>query len=669
MAPYVRVGRYLVKKKIGEGAFAEVRLAMHEETKEEYAVKVFNRSRLPTAQFQRDIKKEIRIMQHLRHPNIVSIHAVLVTASKMYLVMELVRGGELYDEIVANGRIEEHVARKYFQQLVDAMAYCHKRGVVHRDLKPENILLDGHGNVKITDFGMSWIKSAKTDPNNVLLSTQCGTPKYMPPELIMLPDAGYDGQKLDVWQCGMVAYALLAGYLPFAGDDDNAVFRSILNGRVKFPDFFSDGAKDLLRTILVKDPEKRATMEDIRQHPWFRIDYHGYENAETPFEISPLSPRKSIPPLSNIPSNVSTSENQHTSETLKIEQNLQPLRNVTNELHPEDITSDLYQQTSSANSDPSFGLSCSPDSLENSSVSKENNPSKPELCWLNEHTDEGETEYVAASTKSTLPKHSAWKPKKSFTFRSGTSRDTSSPAMFFGPPPKRRSTRKAIKLPHISPTQWRAAMDKKLVEIDEEPEDPELTETIIAGTPSPRPAKLHSSTEILPSSLAKPPSNMKIIRRLTTANLGNMDSTNTTRVRLPLGLKSLSPTGPVRNSTRADRTEDNDNIENETLVTSPTSSTESPMKVILRNIRSIGSSLKTEQDSPDLDPTTSWFDAVSSPINVKSTNQDNKQSGTSPEASKLQGIQASVTNSPPRTPEPSSSPWKYLYRNTYTRGK
>jgi len=308
MAPFVRVGKYIVKKKIGEGAFAEVRLAAHEETGEEYAVKVFNRSLLPKAEFEREVKKEIRIMQHLRHPNIVAIHAVLVTATKMYLVMELVRGGELYDEIVSHGRIEEDASRKYFQQLVDAMTYCHRRGVVHRDLKPENLLLDGNGNLKVTDFGMSWMKAGQQDPNKVLLSTQCGTPKYMAPEVIMRPPGGYDGRKSDVWEIGMVLYALLAGFLPFTGDDDNAVFRSILNGRVKFPSFFSDGAKEILRLMLDKDPNTRSTLEEVRKHPWFRVNYQGDLTKELSTVMSKMV--SEVPPANTNSTNNSPTKQQ-----------------------------------------------------------------------------------------------------------------------------------------------------------------------------------------------------------------------------------------------------------------------------------------------------------------------------------------------------------------------
>lgn len=168
-----RVGKYYLKKKIGEGAFAEVRLAEHVETGEEYAVKIFDRRSMPAKEFEKDVRREIQIMRSLNHPNIVKVHAVLVTDKSLYLVMELVRGGELYDHIVRHTRISEQISRRYFQQIVDGLVYCHKRGVYHRDLKPENLLLDEYGRIRITDFGMSFMKE-KRDSSH-LLQTQCGT--------------------------------------------------------------------------------------------------------------------------------------------------------------------------------------------------------------------------------------------------------------------------------------------------------------------------------------------------------------------------------------------------------------------------------------------------------------------------------------------------------------
>ncbi|CAN8075306.1 unnamed protein product [Agarophyton chilense] len=272
-----RVGKYIVKNKIGEGAFAEVRLAVHEESGEKFAVKIFNKECFPRPDFEKDIRKEIQIMTYLNHPNIVSVKNVLVTPTRIYIIMELVTGGELYDEIVRNKRLDEETSRLYFQQIVDALVYCHRRGVVHRDLKPENLLLDDQGNIKITDFGMSWMKDEISPEiqSKQLLKTQCGTPKYMAPEIILRAPDGYDGEKIDAWECGIVLYALLAGYLPFTGDDDVGVFQSVLRVEVEFPEHFSPMVRDVISMLLRKDPAQRSSLYEIRTHPWYLIDYTG----------------------------------------------------------------------------------------------------------------------------------------------------------------------------------------------------------------------------------------------------------------------------------------------------------------------------------------------------------------------------------------------------------
>lgn len=298
MSHNVTLGKFCIKEKIGEGAFAEVRRAIDVETNQEYAVKIFQRPSVPRAQFDQTIRREIRIMQYLRHPNIVNVQSVMITTRHLYMFMELVRGGELYDEIVQKQRVDEDTSRRYFQQIVDAMVYCHRRGVVHRDLKPENLLLDGQGNIKITDFGMSWVKERidRANGNKQLLQTQCGTPKYMAPEIIVRPSGGYDGEKIDAWECGMVLYALLAGYLPFFGENDDAVFRAILKSRVRFPRHFSIGVRDLLLQLLEKDPEKRATLEEIRGHHWFLVDYYGdaVQNRQEALRNARPEPLRSI---------------------------------------------------------------------------------------------------------------------------------------------------------------------------------------------------------------------------------------------------------------------------------------------------------------------------------------------------------------------------------------
>jgi len=268
-----KVGPYVLKETLGTGSFAEVRLGVHQETSEKFAIKIFDKRAINVDEFESEVRREVKIMQYLRHRHIVSVHQVLMTGSNMYVVMELVTGGELYYEIVKNKRLEERRARKYFQQLVDAMVYCHQRGVYHRDLKPENLLLDEQDNIKITDFGMSWMRDGTDLAADNLLHTQCGTPKYMAPEIITRAKQGYRGDKIDVWDCAMVLFAMLAGYLPFNGDDDRQIFRQIVYGKIKFPAWFSPLVCDLMMKMMDKNPDRRCTLEDVRHHEWFMKDY------------------------------------------------------------------------------------------------------------------------------------------------------------------------------------------------------------------------------------------------------------------------------------------------------------------------------------------------------------------------------------------------------------
>nr|GFA79563.1 CBL-interacting serine/threonine-protein kinase 24-like [Tanacetum cinerariifolium] len=155
------------------------------------------------------IKREISITKIMRHPNIVRLYEVLSSQTKIYIILEFINGGELFDKIVNKGKLSERSARRYFQQLIDAIAYCHGKGVYHRDLKPENLLLDSEGKLKVSDFGLSALPQEGVE----LLYTTCGTPNYIAPEV--LSENGYDGAAVDIWSCGVILYVLLAGYLPF----------------------------------------------------------------------------------------------------------------------------------------------------------------------------------------------------------------------------------------------------------------------------------------------------------------------------------------------------------------------------------------------------------------------------------------------------------------------
>ncbi|XP_057833398.1 CBL-interacting serine/threonine-protein kinase 24 isoform X3 [Cryptomeria japonica] len=214
-----RVGKYEMGRTIGEGNFAKVKFAQNTETGENVAMKVLEKGTILRNRMVDQIKREISIMKLVRHPNIVRLNEVLASQSKIYIVLEFVTGGELFDKIAHQGRLGENESRRYFQQLIDALDYCHSKGVYHRDLKPENLLLDSQGNLKISDFGLS----ALSQQEDGLLHTTCGTPNYVAPEV--LGHKGYDGAASDVWSCGVILYVLMAGYLPFDESDLVSLYR------------------------------------------------------------------------------------------------------------------------------------------------------------------------------------------------------------------------------------------------------------------------------------------------------------------------------------------------------------------------------------------------------------------------------------------------------------
>ncbi|KAJ6979272.1 hypothetical protein NC653_027430 [Populus alba x Populus x berolinensis] len=207
-------------------------------------------------------------MRLVRHPNIVQLNEVMASRTKIYFVMEFVKGGELFN-LVSKGKLKEDVARKYFQQLIGAVDFCHSRGVYHRDLKPENLLLDENGDLKITDFGLSALSESRRQDG--LLHTTCGTPAYVAPEVIN--KKGYDGPKADIWSCGVILFVLLAGFLPFHDQNLMELYRKITKGEFRCPNWFHPEAKKLLSRILDPHPSSRTSIEKITKNCWFRKGY------------------------------------------------------------------------------------------------------------------------------------------------------------------------------------------------------------------------------------------------------------------------------------------------------------------------------------------------------------------------------------------------------------
>lgn len=272
----VRVGPYELGATLGRGNFGLVKLAVNCDTGEQFAVKIVKKEALQNeADSSFDIKREIAIMKALDHRNIVALVDVLYSPKRVFLVMELVKGGELFESIVKNGRQSELVARKYFHQLIAAVHYCHHRGIYHRDLKPENLLLGEDGKLKITDFGFS----AMRDYGSHLLKTNCGSPHYCAPEVWNGNQDAYDGRKNDAWSCGIIMYVMLTGKQPFFDEDDNVLLDKVNSGVVDYPDHVSDSAKHLMQRLMQKDPKKRYSLSKVKRHPWFAIGYDAEKDA------------------------------------------------------------------------------------------------------------------------------------------------------------------------------------------------------------------------------------------------------------------------------------------------------------------------------------------------------------------------------------------------------
>ncbi|PUZ43071.1 hypothetical protein GQ55_9G632800 [Panicum hallii var. hallii] len=264
-----RVGPYELGKTIGEGSFAKVKHARDSRTGAVCAIKVLDRNHVLRHRMVEQIKREISTMKLIKHPNVVQLHEVMASKTKIYMVLEFAEGGELFDKIVNSGRLGEDEARRYFHQLINAVDYCHSRGVYHRDLKPENLLLDSHGSLKVSDFGLSAF--APQTKEDGLLHTACGTPNYVAPEV--LADKGYDGMAADVWSCGIILFVLMAGYLPFDDSNLTRLYKLICQANISCPPWFSPSAKKFIKRIIDPNPDTRITIAEILEDEWFKKDY------------------------------------------------------------------------------------------------------------------------------------------------------------------------------------------------------------------------------------------------------------------------------------------------------------------------------------------------------------------------------------------------------------
>lgn len=236
---------------------------MHTLTGEKVAVKILEKDKIQDVADVERVAREIHILKIVRHPNVIQLYEIIETEKQLYLIMEQCGGGELFDYIVAHHKVKEKKACLFFQQIISGIDYISKLGIVHRDLKPENLLLDFDDNIKLIDFGLSnTYKKAET------LKTACGSPCYAAPE--MIEGKRYIGTRVDIWSAGVILFAMICGFLPFEDPNTSNLYKKILSADYHIPSFVSESAKDLLNSILNTDPEKRFTIEQIREHPWYK---------------------------------------------------------------------------------------------------------------------------------------------------------------------------------------------------------------------------------------------------------------------------------------------------------------------------------------------------------------------------------------------------------------
>jgi len=277
MAESVINQKYEVKKEIGRGAFSVVKLGVNKKTKEKIAIKIIDRSNVGK-DYEKNLRMEMEILQRVHHPNIIQLHEMIEEDNKIYFVMELVTGGELFDRIVEKGSYSEDDAKTLVRKIVNAIEYLHEMNIAHRDLKPENLLVKSIADdteVKIADFGLS-----KIIDEQKMMQTACGTPGYVAPEV--LNAEGYD-KEVDLWSIGVITYILLCGFPPFYAETVPEVFEQIMKAEYDYPEEYwneiSAEGKDFIDHLLVVDPKERLTAQQALEHKW--LQSKGKEKKKT----------------------------------------------------------------------------------------------------------------------------------------------------------------------------------------------------------------------------------------------------------------------------------------------------------------------------------------------------------------------------------------------------
>ena len=264
-----KLNKYLIIKEIGKGAYAHVKLVLDKINKNKYAMKVYEREKLNDSTKRKCVYREIEIMKNIDHINIVKLHEVIQTQKQILIIMEYINGismREYYNKNIKHQKLnpqKELIIKNFFIQIFSAMSYIHKNHMAHRDIKLENILIDKNQQIKIIDFGFGMY-----NPEDKLQGFFCGTPNYMPPEIIVKKH--YIGQKADLWSLGVLLYKMLCADFPFFGNNEKELYKMSRKGKFNIPDYISNNLKVILNGLINVNPDKRMSCDDVLKCEWFK---------------------------------------------------------------------------------------------------------------------------------------------------------------------------------------------------------------------------------------------------------------------------------------------------------------------------------------------------------------------------------------------------------------
>ena len=342
------ISNYLIKRTLGQGTFGKVKLGIYLPTGEKVAIKIIEKERIIEKDDILRVKREFEMLALFNNPYIIIVAEIFESSDSYYTVMEYCEGGELFNYIVRNRRLDEGEAAFFYYQLINGLDYIHSLGIVHRDLKPENILLTKEHLLKIIDFGLSnYYKEGQEN----LLETPCGSPCYASPE--MVSGKNYDGYKIDIWSSGIILFAMLCGYLPFEEKSNDKLFAKILECKLVFPKYITEDAKDLMEKILVTDPEKRITIKEIKRHPFYLKGKNIFEHEFSICQINKNEIKDKCTDLNKTEKN--NSNNYEGKEKKDINESFKIIRKPKNENDIKDhkqVFSDLEQN----NNNKSFNV-------------------------------------------------------------------------------------------------------------------------------------------------------------------------------------------------------------------------------------------------------------------------------------------------------------------------